>query len=1097
MNEILLKKVYLINWYGFVDKTIPIGRSLSLITGENECGKSTILDAIKYAFTGDTEFNKATSATRVGTGRRTLSSYTRCLIDPDNKKYARSSDSHPSVYTHIALEYHNTLYDTYFVLGVILETDSSDNVNNFWYAQDGKRLEDLSFFRESEGKKFVLNAKEFGIKNQAKIMNNKKDGIEKFMAMTGLKLQNDGIMKYRRKLKNIMTYNPEAKIQQFIKESVLEEKKININKLKEAKESIEEITKSFTILEKEIRELDAILKAFDDYKRICSRLTKDDIKRVYKDLLANQKEKENSIKEMKEHCREIEMLAKRIDQELLEKEKKDKELRKALQHYDQMDATKAIREEKEKLDILGNEMKELSEKEKEIKILFKQIKQFMETIKLAMKPLNVSDLDDPSAARKEVDSLRETVKHLFEQNAVEINRLKGSLKQMEEEKIVVDQVIKTCERNLPDYSKVPNQYGLLNEINNKFKSLGIQSEAKFSSAYVVELKDEEWRNSIETFLGWHRYSVLVEPEYFDIADQVMDRSRYKYVELVNTKLLSRKEPKIVEDSLLNKLVIKNKIAHTYFAYWLGRIHAVEKKNVSVHENAISKEGKISRNMAVSFLNFNKIGSYCLGEDAVLLNKERALKEKKELEEEEVRIRENIYLQQRRKMAIDNMFQALNKQYDFEAPVKMKEKQEQIEICKASIQKLEDALKNNNEYMALVERRAEIESSLVILNQSIEKNKKRKIQLEQKNDSLKIGIEQLTKSIEEKNGRIDAFSIDYLSEFREAKKEYDLFLAKERESGDVLVPSSRERAEREKSSCEKDIIQKQSNYNMGKYQEEELPVDFQSEEVYRKRKNRLQVDDFEDIKQKLAIRTKQYENIFKNEFVLKIKTNIEDAHADIKEINRQLRKLQFSTTYQFDVRNVSGTTDYAKILDYAEYLKKNNQIGNLQGTLEGMNDFDEKEAIKQEEEIKKIINKIVAKEHNNELVDFSDYRNYMEYEVIVNNEEIKNGRLSKLAGYNSGAGTQIPYTIILSAALAMIYNARQNSTRMVFIDEPFEKMSDKNIKIMLNFFKSQSFQVIFCAPPNKLDSIGKECAAVIPIKKISKSNMTVGWVEFNE
>ena len=65
---------------------------------------------------------------------------------------------------------------------------------------------------------------------------------------------------------------------------------------------------------------------------------------------------------------------------------------------------------------------------------------------------------------------------------------------------------------------------------------------------------------------------------------------------------------------------------------------------------------------------------------------------------------------------------------------------------------------------------------------------------------------------------------------------------------MLVPSSRERAEREKSSCEKDIIQKQSNYNMGKYQEEELPVDFQSEEVYRKRKNRLQVDDFEDIKQ---------------------------------------------------------------------------------------------------------------------------------------------------------------------------------------------------------------------------------------------------------
>lgn len=119
MSKIILKQVYLLNWYGFVDKTIPIGKNLSLITGENECGKSTVLDAIKYAFTGDTDFNKATSATRVGSGRRTLSSYTRCLIDPDTRKYARPSSSHPNVYTHIALEYYNELYDTDFCLCVI------------------------------------------------------------------------------------------------------------------------------------------------------------------------------------------------------------------------------------------------------------------------------------------------------------------------------------------------------------------------------------------------------------------------------------------------------------------------------------------------------------------------------------------------------------------------------------------------------------------------------------------------------------------------------------------------------------------------------------------------------------------------------------------------------------------------------------------------------------------------------------------------------------------------------------------------------------------------------------------------------------------
>ncbi len=138
MSKIILKQVYLLNWYGFIDKTIPVGKNLSLITGENECGKSTVLDAIKYAFTGDTDFNKATSATRVGSGRRTLSSYTRCLIDPDTRKYARPSSSHPNVYTHIALEYYNELYESAFVLGVILETNSSDQVDNYWYSLENR-----------------------------------------------------------------------------------------------------------------------------------------------------------------------------------------------------------------------------------------------------------------------------------------------------------------------------------------------------------------------------------------------------------------------------------------------------------------------------------------------------------------------------------------------------------------------------------------------------------------------------------------------------------------------------------------------------------------------------------------------------------------------------------------------------------------------------------------------------------------------------------------------------------------------------------------------------------------------------------------------
>ena len=46
MNKTILQNIHLVNWYGFSNRTIPVSENLTLISGENECGKSTILDAI-------------------------------------------------------------------------------------------------------------------------------------------------------------------------------------------------------------------------------------------------------------------------------------------------------------------------------------------------------------------------------------------------------------------------------------------------------------------------------------------------------------------------------------------------------------------------------------------------------------------------------------------------------------------------------------------------------------------------------------------------------------------------------------------------------------------------------------------------------------------------------------------------------------------------------------------------------------------------------------------------------------------------------------------------------------------------------------------
>ena len=150
----------------------------------------------------------------------------------------------------------------------------------------------------------------------------------------------------------------------------------------------------------------------------------------------------------------------------------------------------------------------------------------------------------------------------------------------------------------------------------------------------------------------------------------------------------------------------------------------------------------------------------------------------------------------------------------------------------------------------------------------------------------------------------------------------------------------------------------------------------------------------------------------------------------------------------------------------------------------------------EQEMKGIINRIIEKNSEDTIARFADYRNYMTYEILISNQILDRAKLSRQTGFNSGAEVQIPYLLILSSALLMIYNQRVNSTRLVFIDEPFAKMDPGNVKLMLNFMREQKLQVIFCSP-DKTESIGNECEVILPALRVRADSMQLGIVQFHE
>lgn len=1103
MNKTILRNIHLVNWYGFSNRTIPVSENLTLISGENECGKSTILDAIKYAYTGDTQFNKATSGYNTGVGKRNLVSYTRCLVDASAGIYARPADKIPVVYTHIALEYFDQINENPFVLGVVIETAVTDIRGTHWYALDGKRIADISFVYEEDSLIKPYDASGFQKKYGVQ-MKTKKEGITLFMQMIGLKLPYQEVPKYQRKLRNIMAYNPAAKIQEFIKESVLEEHDINFDKLKEAKKNIEQINGSLEQINQELQDLDSILADYDEHDKKAVQLKIDDIKIKYKDLVQCQRdiwEAEELIKRSSITC---ETLGKKIEEQNQEIDDIDKiysETRRALLD---LDVSKAIEASKQLIDTYEKQLTKLNDERERLEIFQQKMKEIIVQLsemgvtiqndnvlgRLTSKSLEVAE------KQRFIDSLKEEVQEcrdtLIEKNIL----LKKELEIVQNECIEQNNIIESCNKNRMDYSNVQEQVELIKEINRELLKHGINEEAHMAYEYVIELEDENWRNAIEAFLGVHRYAVIVSKDAFDVANAVLDKSRYRYVELVNTKRLMSKVMDCEKDSVFYYLSVQNETAANYFKFWLGRIHAVNIENVPDYDNAMSMEGKLSRNMAVTYINTRKIRSYCLGSQAIELNRRAAEKRLHELEKKEKEILlEQRSVQDKSKYLQDGI--SCFKEFNLNSHKEWADVSVDLNNEKDHYKELLEAQKNNAEFMALNERVSVLGNQLEIKKKNLEENIKQKIILETTVSEKKKLVKDLKEKEIEKQAELNKERIVGNSSVEKAIEEYDQYLSGDNQNGGLMARATKERVDRRVRELEGNIIGKEQAYNNRKQEVDKLPIGLEYEADYQRRRGKIWIDDLQGIQQKLKEQTITYERIFKREFVLNIYNTAKDAKDDISDINKELRKLQFSTKYQFDVKMLNDNSDYAKILRYAEYLQETNNMSDGQMTFTSLMSYENDEVETREREIRDIINKII--DHNDiaEIKKFADYRNYMSYEIIINNDEVKDGKLSKQVGYNSGAGTQIPYTLILSAALSMLYNVRVNSVRLIFIDEPFEKMSDHNIKLMLDFFKNQNFQVIFCAPPNKLESIGSECGVIIPVLKISNDNMQIGEIKFHE
>ena len=123
-NRKTATKLLLVQWSRFQNVCIRLEGS-TLFTGVNGSGKSTILDAMTYLLTGNTQFNKAARDRD-----RTVAAYVRGDTKSNGpERYLRTGE----IVSYIAMEFWSPVDSASMVAGVCIESADDLSYKSSWF----------------------------------------------------------------------------------------------------------------------------------------------------------------------------------------------------------------------------------------------------------------------------------------------------------------------------------------------------------------------------------------------------------------------------------------------------------------------------------------------------------------------------------------------------------------------------------------------------------------------------------------------------------------------------------------------------------------------------------------------------------------------------------------------------------------------------------------------------------------------------------------------------------------------------------------------------------------------------------------------------
>ncbi len=1064
----LLTRIRLVNWHLFENTTINC-QGTTYFIGINGAGKSTVLDAVQFALVGgqrDVRFNQAA----VSGGKRTLASYVRGELGTEGQRYLRGDATGL-----VALEFKNP-DGTFFTHGAVIDAYADGrNPEVAYFIVHNAGLNDDWFFK-APGQLFDTRAFKRHLENfslpspasRAQVFTRLEDYRVHLLNRLG-QLKDT----FPAKIVKGLAFSPLTDIRSFVHTYLLDENLVDVKTLQAQLETL----RHFESLAVDVRQrIDALTHIENlDKERAATRR-----RRITNTYVARRAQADIYLKELSERRLELDALKLEISRTEHQRDELTRRLRFAQSALS--DAEFALRSDqtamrekdlREKIAQLTLEVDELTRRQTD---LDHSLTRELTDAKKLHAFLLAENLEVP-AALIDFISAEQPTEHALRNTQVVLSTLANQYAR--DEAILNEQVtslraeaaslesdirkLRTGDRDASVEAEAPNAAKLRQLIRAQ---LGLGANEVTYLCHELKIPNETWQDAVEGILGMNRFVLLVPPAHYDAAIKIyrQNKSTLHGATLLDTDTIIKNEIRNTprENTLALEVATANPAAKAFVNLIMGNYTKCDTiEQLRPHRTAITRECFVRRNYTDSHLKPQVYRRWFIGERAAARQIEQRQQRLDEIAAEMTRLNQRANdLRERLALTRDKIRPLIDIEHQLESLAILPERNTQLATLKQELSQLD--------------------------LHSLETLKAEATRCQNERDQAQAevsAIERALGKLEEKIAQLETESIPSLERSADAAlQDAENFLAEEN-AEDETVSDVQKEYERRIERQPLEVILENSTKKQNEYQSAEqrsrdklreakheysLKYDFGYDETehatrYTTEKDKLTNSELPNYETQIAHQRGLAEQELVENFIHRLREQIEDARQQLAFLNSTLANLRFGgERFEFI------TQPSPQVRQVYDMIMDSQQV--MGGSL-----FDSDFRQKHQQGWDLLFERLTRHDDENiELRELQDYRNYLQYDIRIHYPNGDRAILSQINAKKSGGETTTPFYVAMAASFAQAYRLNQprpsDTIRLAMFDEAFGKMDTARTSSALQFMREAGLQVLLATPPDKSGSL---------------------------